>query len=330
MSRWNSETEKCNMVSYKGYTIGRRDIFETINYYNAYWILQYLKNFIDERVKNDNIETLRNLYTLACKIQYFSIFLYEEKNDKKISDLTEDDGEDFLYYLKNVRKLKESRIYFGFAKRLCDYMIACGELTFNPFNKAHKMVVSKEKKKSYTTNTISEEQIEIAREKLPDHLKMYMFLILSTGIKSYQLRMLKWENIDFENRIIVIDDNLYFSQEIADILKHEKKRRTKEGLNDYGYVFRSDVKQYFEKDTPISKSTEGRWCTDIGQAIGIDNLRPLDFRHTAIRKFLTASGSVGMTSIILNHPNLSQSVKYLLDDNVNNDLLQEYKDICEI
>ena len=113
-------------------------------------------------------------------------------------------------------------------------------------------------------------------------------------------------------------------------MKHEKERRIKEGLNDYGYVFRSDVKQYFEKDTPISKSTEGRWCTDIGQVIGIDNLRPLDFRHTAIRKFLTASGSVGMTSIVLNHPSLSQSVKYLLDDNVNNDLLQEYKDICEL
>lgn len=37
-----------------------------------------------------------------------------------------------------------------------------------------------------------------------------------------------------------------------------------------------------------------------------------------------------MTSIILNYPYLSQNVKYLLDDNVNNDLLQEYKDICEL
>lgn len=330
MSRWNSESEYANNVFYKGYSVGRRDILETINYYNAYWILQYLKNYIDKNMQNNNTKILNAINTLSCKLQYFLIFLYEEKKDKKISDLIEEDAEEFLYYLSNKRKLKQSRTYFGFAKGLCDYMIACGELTFNPFNKLYKMVVSKEKKKSYTTNTISEEQIEIAREKLPEYLKMYMFLMLSTGIKSYQLRMLKWEKIDFENRIIVIDDKLYFSQEVAEILKHEKERRIKEGLNDYGYVFRSDVKQYFEKDTPISKSTEGRWCADIGQVIGVDNLRPLDFRHTAIRKFLTASGSVGMTSIILNHPNLSQSVKYLLDDNVNNDLLQEYKDICEL
>ena len=40
-------------------------------------------------------------------------------------------------------------------------------------------LIYKEKKKSYTTNTISEEQIEIAREKLPDHLKMYMFFYLA-------------------------------------------------------------------------------------------------------------------------------------------------------
>lgn len=329
MSRWKSEIEKCNTVCYKGYTIGRRDVFETINYYNAYWVLQYLKNFIDECIKEKNIKTLTNLNTLSCKIQYFFLFLYEEKNDKKISELTEDDAEEFLCYLKNIRKLSQGRIYFGFAKRLCDYMIGCGELVFNPFNKLYKMV-GKEKRKSYTTNTITEKQIETAREKLPEHLKMYMFFILSTGIRSYQLRMLKWESVDLENRIVVIDDNLYISQEVADLLKNEKERRIKEGLNDYGYVFRSDVKQYFEKDTPISKTTESRWCTDIGQVIDVDNLRPLDFRHTAIRKFLTASGSVGMTSIILNYPYLGQNVKYLLDDNVNNDLLQEYKDICEL
>lgn len=279
--------------------------------------------------KKDKIQTLKNLGMVCSDIQYFLVFLYEEKNDKKISELTEDDAEEFLYYLKNVRKLSQGRICFGFAKRLCDYMIGCGELAFNPFNKLYKMV-GKEKKKSYTTNTISEEQIKIARENLSEHLKMYMFFLLSTGIKSYQLRSLKWEDVDLKNRIITIDDNSYFSQEVADLLKYEKERRIKEGLNDYGYVFRSDVKQYFEKDTPISKTTESRWCTDIGQVIGVDNLRPLDFRHTAIRKFLTASGSIGMTSIILNYHYLSQNVKYLLDDNVNNDLLQEYKDICEL
>lgn len=37
-----------------------------------------------------------------------------------------------------------------------------------------------------------------------------------------------------------------------------------------------------------------------------------------------------MTSIILNYLHLGQSVKYLLDDNVNNEFLQEYKDICEL
>lgn len=51
MSRWKSETEYANNVFYKGYSVGRRDILETINYYNAYWVLQYLKNFVDKCIK---------------------------------------------------------------------------------------------------------------------------------------------------------------------------------------------------------------------------------------------------------------------------------------
>ena len=44
-----------------------------------------------------------------------------------------------------------------------------------------------------------------------------------------------------------------------------------------------------------------------------------------------ASGSVGMTSIIMNFPWLNQKAKLFVDDTEkNNELLQEYKDICEL
>ena len=83
-------------------------------------------------------------------------------------------------------------------------------------------------------------------------------------------------------------------------------------------------------NTSVPKSTISNWCTQIGEMLNIPNLRHLDFRHSMIKQLLSASGSVGMTSIISNYPNLGQKVKAFMDEEKNNELLQEYKDICEL
>ena len=45
MGRW----DKSNNVEYKGINIGRRDLFETINYNNAYNFLEYVKYMYDKK-----------------------------------------------------------------------------------------------------------------------------------------------------------------------------------------------------------------------------------------------------------------------------------------
>lgn len=332
--RWDKDynsKEHNNCIVYNDISFNRRDLFETINYYNAYWSLRFLKVYFDKytrKCKNKGINPTDGIH-LTYKLNLFLIFLYEEKGDKKLSEITEEDIEEYMLYVTKEKQLKQLAIYLSFAKQLFDCMVEWGEISCNPVTKIARSV-KRDAKEIYTTNIISDEQIEMARTKLPEHLKMYMLFSLSTGIKIYQVRNLKWSDIDFEKRTIILNEILYMNQEVSEILKNEKERRIKEGLNDYGYVFRSDIQQYFEKDSPISMSTISRWCADIGVVLGIENLRHLDFRHMAIRKLLSASGSVGMTSIILNHPWLSQSAKYFIDPNVNNELLQEYKDICEI
>lgn len=96
--------------------------------------------------------------------------------------------------------------------------------------------------------------------------------------------------------------------------------------NDYGYVFRGQ----HENPEPISKNMISCWYETIGEIIGVKNLRHLDFRHTAIKRLMKASGSVGTTSIIMDCPNLKSQARFLIDEEMNNDLLQKYKDICEI
>lgn len=177
------------------------------------------------------------------------------------------------------------------------------------------------------TNFITDEQIQIAEDKLSDNLKLYMMFSLSTAIRIEDLLILKWDQIDIEERTVHIDDKiLYFSEEVAEMLQKEKQNRKDNEFNDYGYVFRGQ----HENPEPISKNMISRWYETIGEIIGVKNLRHLDFRHTAIKRLMKASGSVGMTSIIMDCPNLKSQARFLIDEEMNNDLLQKYKDICEI
>ena len=113
---------------------------------------------------------------------------------------------------------------------------------------------------------------------------------------------------------------------MAQRLQTEKQNRINNEYNDYGYVFRGQK----QNNRPISKAMVSRWCGEIGEILGVKNLRQLDFRHTAIRRLMKASGSVGMTSLIMDCPNLKSQARYLVDEEMNNELLQKYKDICEI
>ncbi len=73
------------------------------------------------------------------------------------------------------------------------------------------------------TNFITDEQIQIAEDELSDNLKLYMMFSLSTAIRIEDLLILKWDQIDIEERTVHIDDKiLYFNEEVAEMLQKEK------------------------------------------------------------------------------------------------------------
>lgn len=321
MGRWNNN----NDVEYKDINIGRRDLFETINYNNAYNYLEYVKYLYDKKGSKikDGIHKGFN----------YLEFLYDKLSDKEFSDVTEHDAEEYVYYLSNELHIYSVASYIYEAGRIHDFLIYSGKSAHNPFEKVKMYARNSNyrQNKKLKTNNISIEQIQKVKEDLPDCLRMYMMFSVSTGAKSSQIREMKWNQVDFENRIVRIDDEiLYFSKEVSELLQTELERRIENKLNDCGYVFRSHMEYNYDKDAPIPKTTISNWCTQIGELLNIPNLRHLDFRHSMIRQLLSASGSVGMTSIISNYPNLSQKAKNFVDDNRNNDLLKEYKDICEL
>lgn len=327
MSRW----DKNNNVEYMGVNVGRRDLYETINYDNAYNVLQYTKYLCE----NGKVKHIYNL--IGSDFSRFVIFLYEEMNDKLFTEVTEDDIEKFIFYEK-----QRSNIEIGYfvkilnlIKRFYDFLIGEGIATYNPAKKSARILdlqrAKQEKHKKVSTNYITDDQIDKAKSKLPYYLKMYMMFSLSTGATNDEVRNLKWNQVSFDERTARIGSSiLYFSEEVSDLLKNERQYRESHCMNDQGYVFRSHVKCNFEKDKPIGIQTIGIWCKQIGEIIDIPNLRHLDFRHSTIKKLLSATGSVGMTSILLNYPWLNMRAKKFIEESNNNELLAKYKDICEI
>lgn len=324
MGRWNNN----NDVVYKDINIGRRDLFESINYDNTYYFLEYIKYNYDKKGKTGIVKSIHKGYT-------YLTFLYEKLDDKKFTDVTKQDAENYIYYLSNELNYHSIAAYIYYSSSIHDYLIFMGITDTNPFEKL-KMYARSINYRNYRnklkTNNITDAQIDIIRNDMPDYLKMYALFSISTGTKSEHIMKMKWNQVDFDNRIVRIDGEiLYFSKEVAELLQNELSRRIENKMNDCGYVFRSHLEHNFNKDKPIPKTTISNWCTQIGDMLNIPNLRHLDFRHSMIRKMLSASGSVGMTSIISNYPNLGQKAKAFLNDSEkNNELLKEYKDICEL
>ena len=327
MSRWNIS----NNVEYNGINVARRDLIETINYENACNILNYAKFLHDKR----DVKRIYNL--IGVDFSRFVMFVYEELEDKLFTDIIEEDIDGFMFWEK-----KRSDISLGYLSKIInlvgrfyDFLIMDEIAATNPANKAKKLLNTQRSRqgrhKKLSTNYITDEQLEQAREKLPDYLKIYMLFSVSTGIENDDLRNLQWEQINFDDRTVKINDAiLYFNEEVSELLKNEHQRREDNNLNDNGYVFRSHIKSNFDKDVPIGMNTVCNWCKQIGEMLNIPNLRHLDFRHTLIKKLLSATGSVGMTSILTNYPYLTVRARSFIDENSNDDLLSKYKDICEI
>lgn len=312
-----------NQVFYNDMNVGRRDILETVNKQNVYYWQIYIK-YLYERSQTEKHHK-NFVYEESRYISKFLAYIYEYMNDIEITHITGDDLDEYAYFLSTQLGLS----YHGICREMLSF-VRCYKYLFGKGLVPESDVLNykmKRKGREIATNLITDEQIQLASEKLPDNLKMYMMFSLSTGIRMEDLLVLKWNQIDIDKRVIRIDDKiLYFNVEVSEMLQKEKKIRQENEFNDYGFVFRGQ----HQNPEPISKIMISRWCGEIGEIIGVKNLRHLDFRHTAIKRFLKASGSVGMTSIILDCPHLNVQARFMVNEEANNELLQKYKDICEI
>ena len=326
--------KKDTVLRYRNVSIYRREVLEKVNIKSVECLQAYLKNLTLGNLKPSTIEN--NIATIIRWLEY----IYDEMDDKCILDMTIEDIEEYAYYLKNKRDNKPQTIsrVLSVIEDVYTYLLKKGMVSINP---ASYIKRPKDIRRVNEVKRIflSEEQVEELKLKLEEcgdiQLQTYINFSLSTAARANACACLKWEQIDFDNRMVtdVMEKKsklvtLYFNEYTKDLLLKLQEYRKENHINDGGYVFVSDRYRYYEdtgEKTHICSSTLGSWAKKAGKMINVPDLSPHDLRRTSANLLLQRGGDIGVVSLLLNHENISTTFRYYVNKS-QNAYLTEYKD----
>ena len=267
--------------------------------------------------------TLRDLSPTTIKayendLQQWFIYILDNQFNQKVTELSEDDITEFFYFCKTEgnntnrmkRRMSSIAAFYKFLRKKKLIVENPTEFLDRP---KHGMPI-------ITQTFLTKEQVDLLRVKLKEHgnlqLEVYTMFSLSTMARVSAITRIKWDMIDFENRIVtnvlekegkIVD--LFFSEEVRDLLLKLKEQRQKDNIDDYGWLFHTTK---CSEEKPVSKSTLTDWAHSAGSLIGIDCLHPHDFRHSAATLLKNAGMALEDISTLLNHESTETTVKHYL------------------
>ena len=174
------------------------------------------------------------------------------------------------------------------------------------------------------------------REKLEEYgdiqLQAYAFMSLTTMARVNAIAHLRWDQIDFDERICsnVLEKEgklveLSFSKETKDYLDKLIKYRKENNINDHGWIF---ITPFVTDDKCLQNSTLDKWCKKIGSMIGVPTLHPHDFRHSYATLLKNEGVSLEDVSTMLNHSGTDVTKKYYIK--MDTSKVRKLKDSIEI
>ncbi len=298
----------------------------------------------DEMINQENLKLLqkyerdmemrelskKSIYSYICDLKAWFRYLYLEQFNPCVTDLTEDDIEEHIFFCKkegnNTERIKRRMASLSaFYKFLRKKKL----ITENPME-----FISRPKKglPVVVQTFLTEEQVKLMREKLEENndlqLKTFVLFALSTMARVNALSNVMWKQIDFDNR--TVDDvlekegkivTLYFSQEVKDLLLKLKEQREVDNIEN-DYVFLNDYNRQ------ASVNTLSDWTKKVGIMIGIPELHPHDFRHSGSQLLSLQNCPIETISELLNHSGLDVTKNHYLRQDKNK--MREKKDQYEL
>lgn len=272
------------------------------------------------------------------------IYTLEHFDNISIKDLSEDELTEFFYYCKtqgnNTRRIKRRMASISaFYKFLRKKRI----ITEDPM----EFIDRPKKDTNVITQTfLTKEQISRMKETLrikyessktiPAKHSALSYLCYSTFSLSTMARVnavcnTKWKQIDFEERTVseVLEKEgkvvtLYFSKEVAELLKELRKFRKDNNIKDGGYVFVTKDNGEYHK---ASKGALSQWSKKIGAMIGVPTLHPHDFRHSQATLFKESGMALEDIATLLNHESTETTNQFYIKK--NDSKIVKMKDIYE-
>lgn len=316
---------------FKDISLRRREILSKVNPENVELAQSYLKYI--------NISNFERS-TVSAKIQlllHYLNYIHENLDDKLVTEITVAEMEDYLLYLGNCglepnsisTKMNGLSIFYK-------YLINKGITMFNPIYyipKPHKLKTEEHR------HFLTEEHIEILKEKLEENgdrtLQVYAFFSLSTAARVTAVSSIRWEQIDFEKRMVYkVKEKfsnyctLLFSDYVKELLLKLRAEREANKINDGGWVFPSPTKFYKDNCVEIrhiGSGALGSWAHKVGAMCGVPELTPHDFRYSACNMLLQKGGDIAITSLILHHKNIATTLHHYCNKN-DVEFMRQYKD----
>lgn len=261
--------------------------------------------------------------------QHWWIYIYDYQDNKCVTALTEDDITEFLYYCKsngnNSRRMKRR---ISTMKAFYKFLRKKKIIIENPM----EFIETPKKDVDIITQTfLTADQVALMREKLQEQVdnaeiisrkhsalqkQVYALFSLSTMARVTAVSSVEWKQVDFDERVVtdvlekegkVVD--LYFSEEVRDLLAALKTFREENEIDDGGYLF---CAVYDSGSGRVTTGTLNQWCKDIGNLIGVPTLHPHDFRHSGSQLLKLAGMELEDVSALLNHSGTDVTVKHYL------------------
>lgn len=296
---------------------------ETLKLFQKYQIDMSIRDLSPTTISSYNSDLM----------QWF-IYMYDKQFNLSVVEATEEDIEEYYFWRKqqgnNVNR----------QKRVMSSISA-----FYKFLRKKKLVVESpvefidrpKQGQAITVQTyLTKEQVQLMREKLAEYgdiqLQAYAFLSLTTMARVNAVSNLRWEQIDWDERIfsdVLEKENklveLSFSQETKEYLLKLIEYRKEKGIDDYGWVFET---AYVNETKSVNNSTLNDWAKKIGAMIGEPTLHPHDFRHTYATLLKNEGVSLEDVSTMLNHSGTDVTKKFYIK--MDTSKVRQLKDAVQI
>lgn len=260
------------------------------------------------------------IYSYKKDLEQWFIYILDNQFNQSVLELTDDDITEFLYFCKQQgnntgrikRRMASISAFYKFLRK--KKLISENPVEFLDRPKKGQPII--------VQTFLTSEQIALLREKLIENgnlqLRTYALFSLSTMARVNAVANVKWEQIDFKDRVVsnvrekegkIVD--LFFSEEVKELLLTLQEERVKNNINDYGYVFHT---YRTAPNSPINNGTLNEWCKIIGKMIGVETLHPHDWRHSGASALKNAGMALEDVSALLNHASTDVTKKFYIKE----------------